>query len=140
MANLRFGVVLSPQGGALKKMLLPFKLGLGGKIGSGRQWWSWVSLADGVGAVRHVLSTDSLSGPINVTAPTPVTNDVFTKELGRALHRPTLFPLPAFAAKLVLGEMAEALLLASARVEPKKLLASGYVFQTPTLKAAFDAL
>ncbi len=140
VANLRFGVVLSPQGGALKKMLLPFKLGLGGKIGSGRQWWSWVSLADGVGAVRHVLSTDSLSGPINVTAPTPVTNDVFTKELGRALHRPTLFPLPAFAAKLVLGEMAEALLLASARVEPKKLLASGYVFQTPTLKAAFDAL
>jgi uncharacterized protein (TIGR01777 family) len=140
VANLRFGVVLSPRGGALKKMLLPFKLGLGGKIGSGRQWWSWVSLADGVGAIRHVLSSESLSGPINVTAPTPVTNDAFTKELGRALRRPTLFPLPAFAAKLALGEMAEALLLASARVEPKKLLASGYVFQTPTLRAVFDAL
>lgn len=140
VANLRFGVVLSPKGGALKKMLLPFKLGLGGKIGSGRQWWSWIGLSDVVGAVRHVLSTDSISGPINVTAPTPVTNDAFTKELGRALHRPTLLPMPAFAAKLALGEMAEALLLASARVEPKKLLASGYVFQTPTLSAAFDAL
>ena len=140
VANLRFGVVLSPKGGALKKMLLPFKLGLGGKIGSGRQWWSWVSLDDVVGAVRHVLLTDSLAGPINLTAPTPVTNDDFTKELGRALHRPTLFPLPAFAAKLILGEMAEALLLASARVEPKKLLASGYVFRTPQLKAVFDAL
>lgn len=140
VANLRFGVVLSPQGGALKKMLLPFKLGLGGKIGSGRQWWSWIGLADVVGAVQHVLSTDSLSGPINVTSPGPVTNDVFTKELGRALHRPTLFPLPAFAAKLILGEMAKGLLLSSARVEPKKLLASGYVFRTPTLKAAFDTL
>ena len=97
-------------------------------------------LADVVGAVRHVLSTDSLSGPINVTSPGPVTNTVFTKELGRALHRPTLFPMPAFAAKLALGEMAGALLLSSARVEPKKLLASGYVFRTPTLKAAFDTL
>lgn len=140
VANVRFGVVLSPKGGALKKMLLPFKLGLGGKIGSGRQWWSWVSLEDVVGAVRHVLSTDSLSGPINVTAPTPVTNDDFTKELGRALHRPTFLPMPAFAAKLALGEMAESLLLASARVEPKKLLASGYAFRTPTLAEALSAV
>jgi uncharacterized protein (TIGR01777 family) len=140
VANLRFGVVLSPRGGALKKMLLPFNLGLGGKIGTGRQWWSWIGLSDGVGAVRHVLSTDSLSGPINVTSPGPVTNEVFTKELGRSLHRPTLLPMPAFAAKLALGEMAEALLLFSARVEPKKLLASGYAFRTPTLRAVFDTL
>ncbi len=140
VANLRFGVVLSSQGGALQKMLLPFKLGLGGKIGSGRQWWSWVSLNDVVGAVRHVLATDNLSGPVNVTAPTPVTNALFTKELGRALHRPALIPMPAFAAKLALGEMAEALLLASARVEPKKLLANGYFFKDPALANALPKL
>lgn len=140
VANLRFGVVLSPKGGALKKMLLPFKFGLGGKIGSGQQWWSWVSLEDVVGALRHVLSTDSLSGPINVTSPAPVRNAEFTGTLGRALHRPAILPLPAFAAKFVLGEMAEALLLSSARVEPKKLLATGYVFRMPTLRAVFEAL
>jgi len=140
VANLRFGVVLSPQGGALKKMLLPFKFGLGGKIGSGQQWWSWVSLEDVVGALRHVLSTDNLSGPINVTAPVSVRNADFTKMLGRALHRPAFLPLPAFAATLVLGEMAEALLLASANVEPKKLLASGYLFRHPTLAQALPQL
>ncbi|MBK8575556.1 MAG: TIGR01777 family protein [Elusimicrobia bacterium] len=138
VANMRFGVVLSSQGGALKKMLLPFKWGLGGKIGTGRQWWSWVSLEDVVGAIRHVLATDTLSGPVNVTAPTPVTNDEFTKELGRALHRPTLLPMPAFAATLLLGEMANALLLASARVSPKKLLAAGYPFHHPTLADALS--
>ncbi|MBL8022681.1 MAG: TIGR01777 family oxidoreductase [Elusimicrobia bacterium] len=140
VAALRFGVVLSPRGGALQKMLLPFRLGLGGKIGTGRQWWSWVSLMDVIGGIRHVLETDFISGPVNVTAPSPVTNAEFTKALGRALHRPTLFPLPAFMAKMVLGEMAESLLLASARVEPKKLLSSGYVFRHSTLAGALTDL
>jgi uncharacterized protein (TIGR01777 family) len=140
VAHLRLGVVLSPEGGALKKMILPFQLGLGGKIGSGQQWWSWVSLRDVVGAIQHVLQTDTLSGPVNVTAPSPVTNQEFTQTLGRVLRRPTLFPLPAFMAKLVLGEMANPLLLASARVEPKKLLESGYVFRHPTLVNALPKL
>lgn len=140
VANTRFGVVLSPDGGALKKMLLPFKLGLGGKIGTGRQWWSWVSLEDVVGALRHVLATESLFGPVNVTAPTPVTNEEFTQALGRALHRPTLLPLPAFAATFALGEMAKALLLASARVTPKKLLDAGYSFRHPTLASALSPM
>lgn len=140
VVNLRFGVVLSSGGGALKKMILPFRWGLGGIIGNGRQWWSWIGLEDVVGAIRHVMGTEGLSGPVNVTAPTPVTNEGFTKELGRALHRPTLLPMPAFAAKWALGEMAQALLLASARVASKKLLDSGYSFRHPDLGAALPSL
>ncbi|MBW3542612.1 MAG: TIGR01777 family oxidoreductase [Planctomycetes bacterium] len=134
--HTRFGVVLSAAGGALKQMLTPFKLGAGGKIGSGRQYWSWVAIDDVVGAIHHALMMDSLDGPINVTAPQPVTNREFTKTLGRVLHRPTLLPLPGFAARLALGEMADELLLASARVVPQKLQDSGYEFRYTDLEAA----
>ena len=136
----RFGVVLSLDGGALARMLTPFRLGLGGKIGSGRQWWSWIALQDIVGIILHALKTSSLQGPVNAVAPNPATNAEFTKTLGTALSRPTIFPMPAFAARLALGEMADELLLASQRVEPAKLRASGYVFQHQELHAALEAL
>jgi uncharacterized protein (TIGR01777 family) len=133
---LRFGLILSRQGGALTKMLTPFKLGGGGRIGDGQQYWSWVSIDDAVGAVRHALITESLSGPVNVVAPEAVTNQEFTRTLGRVLRRPTLMPIPAFAARLALGEMADELLLASARVQPVRLMESGYEFQHGSLEAA----
>ena len=110
-------------------MLLPFRLGVGGVVGSGRQWWSWVALDDAVGAIRHALVTPGLAGPVNVASPNPVTNAEFTRTLGRVLSRPTLVPMPAFAARLALGEMAEALLLASARLVPERLRQTGYVFR-----------
>ncbi len=140
VVNLRFGVVLSADGGALRKMLLPFKLGAGGRIGSGRQYWSWIALEDVVGAIQHALATESLSGPVNAVAPTPVTNAEFTRTLGRVLRRPAIAPLPAFAARIVLGEMADALLLASARVVPKRLQDSGYQFRHPDLEGALRHL
>ena len=136
VVHARFGVVVSRRGGALKKMIRPFQWGLGGKIGSGRQWWSWIGLRDVVGAIQQILKDGSLSGPVNVTAPAPVRNDEFSRMLGRVLRRPAVTPLPAFVAKLIFGEMADALLLASARVEPKKLIQSGYVFHAPTLVQA----
>jgi uncharacterized protein (TIGR01777 family) len=136
VVKLRIGVVLAQHGGALPRMLTPFKLGVGGKIGSGRQYWSWITLADLVGAIRHALATDSLRGPVNAVAPEPVRNADFTQALGRALHRPTIFPMPAFAARLALGEMADALLLSSARVDASKLAASGYNFRHPQLQPA----
>lgn len=136
VAYLRFGVILSGSGGALAKMLLPFKLGLGGKIGSGSQVMSWVALDDVVGAIRHALTHETLQWPVNVTAPEPATNQEFTKTLGRVLRRPTLFPMPASAARLAFGSMADELLLSSARVEPTKLIRSGYVFQYPKLEGA----
>jgi hypothetical protein len=129
VVNVRTGVVLSTRGGALKKMLLPFRLGVGGKVGSGEQYMSWISLADQIRTLIHAIRTDSLRGPINAVAPAPVTNAAFTKALGRALHRPTVLPMPAFAARLVFGEMADALLLASTRVIPQRLLASGFFFK-----------
>jgi hypothetical protein len=129
VVNVRTGVVLSTRGGALKKMLLPFRLGIGGKVGSGEQYMSWISLADQIRTLIHAIRTDSLRGPVNAVAPAPVTNAVFTKALGRALHRPTVLPMPAFAARLVFGEMADALLLASMRVIPRRLLASGFFFK-----------
>ena len=101
------GIVLSPRGGALTKMLTPFKLGVGGIIGSGKQFWSWISIDDGAGAIHHALMTDSLRGPVNTVAPNPVTNREFTKTLGRVLRRPTVIPMPAIAARLALGEMAQ---------------------------------
>lgn len=131
----RFGVILSRQGGALAKMMLPFKLGLGGVFGSGRQYMSWVTLDDVVDAIVRTLVDDTLSGPVNVVSPHPVTNYEFTKTLGRVLRRPTLFPMPAFAAKLVFGEMGEELLLSGQRVKPAKLLAAGYEFSYPELEA-----
>lgn len=140
VVNLRFGVILSPKDGALAKMLLPFKLGGGGRVGSGRQFWSWVSIDDAAGAIHHALMTDSLSGPVNAVAANPVTNAEFTKTLGRVLRRPTIVPMPAFAARLALGEMADALLLASTRVVPEVLNRTGYVFRQPTLEAALRHL
>jgi uncharacterized protein (TIGR01777 family) len=138
--QMRFGLVLSASGGALQKMLLPFRMGVGGNMGTGRQWWSWVDIDDLVGAVQHVIKTDALQGPVNVVAPTPVRNAEFTKALASVLSRPAIFPMPAFAARLVFGQMGDELLLASQRVEPVKLTASGYVFQKPDLRAALKAI
>lgn len=140
VVNLRFGIILSPRGGALGKMLLPFKLGLGTNLGSGRQWMSWVSIDDAIGAIHHALMTPSLSGPVNVTAPNPVTNREFTKTMGKVLLRPVIWFLPWFATalplKLLLGEMADEMLLGGAKVLPKRLLQSGYRFRHETLEAA----
>jgi len=140
VVHLRFGVIFSPKDGALAKMLLPFRLGGGGRVGSGRQWWSWISVDDAVGAIHHALMTDSLRGPINAVAPNPVTFSEFAKTLGRVLRRPTILPMPAFAARLALGEMANELILASTRVEPKELTESGYEFRQPTLEKALRHL
>ncbi|HTK94955.1 MAG TPA: TIGR01777 family oxidoreductase [Terriglobales bacterium] len=140
VVKLRFGIVLARQGGALAKMLTPFRLGLGGKVGSGRQYWSWVALDDVVGAVRHALGNEALRGPLNVVAPQPARNAEFTQALGRALHRPTVFPMPAFAARLALGEMGEALLLSSQKVDATNLAASGYNFKYPQLEHALAAI
>ena len=140
VVNLRFGMVLSPAGGALQKMLLPFKLGLGGRIGSGDQFMSWIAIDDAVGAIRHALSAESLRGPVNAVAPTPVTNAEFTRLLARALRRPAFMPVPPFAARLAFGEMADALLLASARVMPVRLQESGYHFRFPALEDALRYL
>jgi uncharacterized protein (TIGR01777 family) len=135
VVHLRFGMVLSPRGGALAKMLLPFRLGLGGRIGDGGQYWSWISLDDAVGALCHALTTEALRGPVNAVSPDPVTNLEFTRALGKALQRPVLFPMPAFAARAAFGEMADALLLASARAEPVRLQETGYAFRHPGLGA-----
>ena len=125
------------------KMLLPFKLGVGGKIGSGNQSWSWIALDDVCAAIVHCIQTAGLHGPVNIVSPSPVTNLEFTRTLGRVLRRPTIFPMPAFAARLALGEMADALLLASARVEPAKLAASRFAFRhkelEPTLRSLLSA-
>ena len=136
VAFLRFGVILSGRGGALEKMLPPFKLGLGGPIGDGRQFMSWIALDDVVGVVRHALATEALSGPVNVVAPQSVTNREFTQTLGRVLGRPTVLPMPKALARLVFGEMADALLLSSQRVVPERLRATGYAFQFPELEPA----
>lgn len=140
VVHLRIGVVLSPKGGALRKMLTPFRLGVGGRMGSGGQYWSWISLDDLVGAILHCLDRDQLRGAVNAVAPDPLTNREFTAVLAKAVHRPALFPMPAFAARLVLGEMADALLLTSARVVPLKLRESGYQFRHSTLDAALRDL
>lgn len=136
VVNLRFGVILSTAGGALAKMLTPFKMGVGGVVGSGRQYMSCISIADCIGAIQQALAADKLTGPVNVVQPGPVTNREFTKTLGKVLGRPTIFPMPAVAARLAFGEMADQLLLASARVEPQKLLAAGYQFRHPDLETA----
>ena len=140
VVNLRFGIVLSPSGGALAKMLLPFKLGVGGVIGDGKQYMSWVALDDAVGAVQHCLMTDSLSGPVNAVAPQAVTNREYTKTLGKVLTRPTIFPLPASIARLAFGQMADELLLTSTHVRPTRLLESKYVFRYPQLEGALRHL
>lgn len=136
VVNLRFGVVVSPRGGALAKMLPPFLLGGGGVVGSGRQHMSWIALDDALGVILHSLATDSLSGPVNAVAPHAVTNREWTKTLGRVLRRPTILPMPAFAARLAFGELADALLLSSQRVVPDRLLASGYRYRYADLDEA----
>jgi len=136
VVRLRIGVVLSPEGGALAKMLTPFKLCVGGVLGSGRQYMSWIDLDDLVAAIRFALVTDGLSGAVNATTPQPVTNREFTKTLGKVLSRPTVFPMPAFAARAAFGEMADALLLASTRVMPARLEAAGFSFGYPSLEGS----
>jgi uncharacterized protein len=138
VVNVRTGVVIAREGGALANMLLPFKAGVGGKVGSGKQYWSWISLDDIVGAFLKALNDESISGPLNGTAPNPVTNAEFTRMLGEVLHRPTILPLPGFAARMVLGQMADDLLLASARVLPRVLQTSGYAFEYPELRACLE--
>ena len=140
LVHPRFGIVLSPKGGALGTTLPIFKLGGGGKIGNGGQWWSWVALDDVVGAIVHSLTDDSVEGPVNVGSPNPLTNAEYTKVLGDVLNRPTFVPLPAPAARLALGEVADALLLASQRVQPAKLEATGYQFRYPELEGALRHL
>jgi uncharacterized protein (TIGR01777 family) len=136
----RFGMVLTPDGGALRKLLLPFRLGLGGPMGTGAHWMSWVALHDAVEALAHLLSTESLAGPINVSAPEPVTNREFTQTLGRVLGRPALIPVPAVALRTVFGEMADRTILSSARVLPARLTESGFRFTHPHLEAALRSM
>lgn len=136
----RFGIILAQHGGALAKMLLPFKLGAGGRLGSGKQWMSWITLEDVVGIIRFALENGAVRGAMNVVAPQPVQNVQFTKALAQALHRPALFPAPAFALRLALGEMADALLLSSQRVAPQVLEKLDYRFLYPELPAAFNGV
>ena len=140
VVNLRFGMILSPTGGALKNMLTPFRLGAGGRIGDGKQYWSWITLQDAVRSIDHAIHHEELSGPVNSVSPDPVTNEEFTKALGRVLKRPTIFPMPAFAAKLVFGEMADALILGSSRVYPQKLQATGFEFTSGDLETGLRSL
>jgi hypothetical protein len=140
VVHLRFGVVLSTAGGALAKMLLPFRLGLGGIVGSGQQYWSWLALDDVPLAIGHVLSCNELEGPVNCVAPRAATNREFTKSLGKVLRRPTVFPMPGFAARILLGEMADDLLLASARVLPSRLEETGYQFRHAELDDALRSI
>ena len=136
VVHLRIGIVLTPAGGALGQMLFPFRMGVGGVIGSGRQYMSWVALDDVLGGILHALCTAGLSGAVNMVAPNPVSNAEFTKTLGRVLRRPTIIPVPAFGARLAFGEMADALLLASSRVHPARLRDGGFAFGYPNLEDA----
>lgn len=133
---MRTGVVLSPKGGALGKMLIPFKLGAGGRIGDGQQWMSWIDVQDMVGAIHHMLKNDLLHGPVNMVAPKPVRNAEFTRTLASVLSRPAMFPVPTFAVKLAFGEMGETVLLGSQRIEPVQLVTSGYPFRFSDLRAS----
>ncbi len=137
---LRFGVILSEQGGALPEMIRPFRFGAGGPLGNGRQWLSWITLEDVVGIVRFAIDNSQLHGPVNVVAPQPSRNADFARAAGRVLHRPAIFPAPRFALRLALGEMADALLLASQRAVPERLLAAKYPFQFPDLEATLKKI
>lgn len=137
VVHMRTGIVLARNGGALARMLLPFRLGVGGRLGNGRQFMSWISLDDWLGALRYSLENATLQGPVNFVGPGPVTNAEFTRALGRALRRPTVFPMPAIAARALLGEMAREVLLSGARVRPARLAASGFRFRHETVEAAF---
>jgi uncharacterized protein len=140
VVNVRIGMVLTPKGGALQRILPLFQLGGGGNLGSGKQYWSWITLPDLIGVIHHAIETESLSGPVNAVAPQSLTNADFTKTLANVLHRPAIFPAPAFAMKLLLGDFAKELLLSGANVSPKKLQDSGYAFQYPTLEAGLKAV
>jgi uncharacterized protein (TIGR01777 family) len=141
MVLARFGIILAKQGGALPKMVTPFRMGVGGRLGSGKQWMSWIALEDVVVILKRAISDAAMFGAVNVVSPEPVTNAEFTKELARALHRPAIFPVPPFALRLALGpEMADALLLGSQRVVPKKLEQIGYTFRFSTLSSALSAI
>jgi uncharacterized protein (TIGR01777 family) len=140
VACIRTGIVLERDGGALAEMLLPFKLFVGGPVGSGRQYWPWIHREDWVGLVRWTISRPDGSGPINATAPNPVTNADFARALGRALHRPAFMPAPAFALRLLLGEMADPLLLTGQRVVPAKALTQGYQFRYARVDDALEAI
>lgn len=135
---LRIGVVLSEEGGALEKMLTPFKFGIGGTVGSGEQWMSWIALDDLVRIIKYALEKADLYGPVNAVAPNPAQNEQFTDTLGEVLHRPTIIPVPAFGVKLLFGEMGEKLLLEGARVLPQKLLETGFEFDFPKLEPALE--
>lgn len=136
---LRTGIVLSKDGGALGTMLLPFKMGVGGVVGSGKQWMSWISLEDQIRAMLFVLENETIRGAVNLTSPNPVTNEQFTKTLGEVLYRPTFLPLPEFAVGMIFGEMGDALLLDSTKVQPKRLEDAGFEFKFPELKPALEA-
>jgi hypothetical protein len=140
VVHLRFGVVLSPNGGALAKMLPVFRAGLGGQLGSGRQWLSWITLPDVIRAIEFALNMTNLSGAVNAVSPNPVTNAEFTRSLGRAIHRPTLLRVPAVALRLAFGEMAEATILGSERVMPTRLEDAGFQFEFPDLVAGLKAI
>jgi hypothetical protein len=141
VVNVRTGIVLARKGGALGRLLIPFKLGLGGRVGSGHQYMSWVSIDDEVGAILHAIDNGAINGPMNATGPNPVTNAEFTATLGHVLHRPTLLPTPLAPLKVVYGgELVESLLLFSQRVEPTKLRATGYEFRHPSLEAALRSV
>jgi len=141
VVRMRTGPVLSADGGVLKRMLFPFKAGLGGRIGTGKQWMSWISIVDHVGAIRHVLGRDDVSGPVNSTAPNPVTNAEYTKTLGTVVRRPTAIPTPITPLKVLYGmELVHSLLLTGQRVIPKRLLDTGYRFEHPELEPALRAL
>jgi uncharacterized protein len=137
---LRFGIILSSRGGALAKMLPPFRMGVGGRLGSGKQWMSWIVLDDVVKLIRCAIEDESLCGPVNAVAPNPATNAEFTRVLAHALHRPAIFPAPQFALRLALGEMAEALLFSSQRVLPQKLIAAKYSFLHSDLQEALESV
>jgi len=136
VVNLRFGPILARDGGMLSKLLTPFKMGMGGKVGSGKQYISWIALDDAVSAIKLAIDRQTIHGPLNVVSPNPVTNEEFTKTLGHVLNRPTALAMPAFAARLAFGEMADEMLLASQKVMPKKLTSAGFQFQYPQLEAA----
>jgi len=138
--HTRFGIILDTDGGALEKMATPFRMGVGGKLGDGKQWMSWIALDDVVRGLRFLIDNQTVRGPVNFTAPNPVTNAEFTKTLGSVLSRPTIFPVPAFAARLAFGEMADALLLSSARVEPSRLQDEGFKFEYSDLLLALQAI
>ena len=136
VVNLRTGIVLSRRGGMLEKLFLPFRLGVGGKLGNGEQWLSWIALADYVEALSFLLTADRISGPVNLVAPNPATNAEFTRALGRVLRRPTMFTVPKLAMSLAYGEMADDTIFASQRVRPRRLLEAGFAFALPTLEGA----